>query len=718
MLKRLQSKAIYCRGGTTWYCARLLSCAEIWFPSGYLGSKSVRRGLRLKVPAAAFFHSKSGKMKKAILLILMLLILPVCHGIEESRFYNSGHMLLDVRLSTELEVVSLSPSPKIDFITANISFFPKETAGQAIRKTDFSPEPESIGETAVFRWDKPSQSRLFIDMDSIVKVENDPVRVSGKIRFPLENIPDEARKYTLPAEIIDIDENIINTASDIASGKDDLMDVVDSIAVWVNTNISYNFSTITAEASQKSSWVLENREGVCDEITSLFISMLRSLGIPARFVAGISYTNSPQIADNWGPHGWAEVYFPGYGWVPYDVTYGEYGWVDPTHIVTSISSDAEKITSTYQWKAEGGVSLDLNDLETQIGVLEIGDEKGHEVSIESDVMEDETGFSSYNVIKARITNLKDYYVSKDIRISRTSRLDILGAEKKHVLLRPGEVKEASWIVKVQGGLDRDYIYTFPYEVFTLDNATSGGSFSSMGEGSMISLEEARKSASASRKRHEKAYAGNLEVSCTNYSDRYYTYESPSIECSIRNVGNIFFRNLSICLAGRCAASHLGITQQKNFTFTIENVEKGRNELSLYISNERVSKSREIAFEGIPSPEFSIGDVEFPAEVGYGDEFSVRFSLDKASEAPAHNALVGVYGAGLEREYDYGMLEEGKEYELELKGSGLQEGKNPIHMNLSYEDARGRKYSDSEKIEISLVDVSFIQRILLFFRHLF
>ena len=93
-----------------------------------------------------------------------------------------------------------------------------------------------------------------------------------------------------PREITDINNDIRLLASRIAHGEDDLYKVLFKLGIWIENNIVYNMSSLTADAAQKSSWVLENKYGVCDELTSLFISMARSLGIPARF-AGIVYTS-------------------------------------------------------------------------------------------------------------------------------------------------------------------------------------------------------------------------------------------------------------------------------------------------------------------------------------------------------------------------------------------------------------------------------------------
>ena len=208
-----------------------------------------------------------------------------------------------------------------------------------------------------------------------MRLSNDPIRVRNKVNFPLQTIPDDAWIYTEPAEIIDQNDAIVRLASELAAGEDDLTVIVDKIAAWTTQNIKYSLSTVNAEASLKSSWVLANREGVCDELTALFISLLRSLRIPARFVVGTSYTNSPLFDYQWGPHGWAEVYFPGYGWIPYDVTYGQYGFVDATHIKAYDSLDAGKISTRFSWRGRQ-VALKIRGFSTGVTIT------AHSVKVE------------------------------------------------------------------------------------------------------------------------------------------------------------------------------------------------------------------------------------------------------------------------------------------------------------------------------------------------
>lgn len=78
----------------------------------------------------------------------------------------------------------------------------------------------------------------------------------------------------------------------------------------------------------------ENQKGVCDEITNVYVSMLRHLGIPARPALG--YVHNMVLDDKGNintlgkPHAWAEFYLPDTGWVPVDATWGTTGQtIDP-----------------------------------------------------------------------------------------------------------------------------------------------------------------------------------------------------------------------------------------------------------------------------------------------------------------------------------------------------------------------------------------------------
>jgi transglutaminase-like putative cysteine protease len=68
------------------------------------------------------------------------------------------------------------------------------------------------------------------------------------------------------------------------------------------------------------------KEGYCDYYSSAMVVMLRSLGVPARYVRGYSESTRDEgvfhLLDEDG-HAWPEVFFPDYGWVEFEPTGGE-----------------------------------------------------------------------------------------------------------------------------------------------------------------------------------------------------------------------------------------------------------------------------------------------------------------------------------------------------------------------------------------------------------
>jgi len=64
--------------------------------------------------------------------------------------------------------------------------------------------------------------------------------------------------------------------------------------------------------------VLAQRGGKCADISSVFVSIARAAGVPAREVFGLRLGKKDEEDMTSGHHCWSEFYVPGYGWVPAD----------------------------------------------------------------------------------------------------------------------------------------------------------------------------------------------------------------------------------------------------------------------------------------------------------------------------------------------------------------------------------------------------------------
>lgn len=81
--------------------------------------------------------------------------------------------------------------------------------------------------------------------------------------------------------------------------------------------------------------VLREGTGTCSEYASLFVALMRSRGIPARYVVGVLY--SPENDADF-VHAWAECYLPGHGWLGVDPQAGSLG-LAPDHIRLFLGMD-------------------------------------------------------------------------------------------------------------------------------------------------------------------------------------------------------------------------------------------------------------------------------------------------------------------------------------------------------------------------------------------
>jgi transglutaminase-like putative cysteine protease len=86
--------------------------------------------------------------------------------------------------------------------------------------------------------------------------------------------------------------------------------------------------------------VWERREGVCQDFAHVMLSVLRTAGIPCRYVCGYIETEPTAGGPLIGAvatHAWVEVLIPGMEWVALDPTNNK--WQGEQHIIISVGRD-------------------------------------------------------------------------------------------------------------------------------------------------------------------------------------------------------------------------------------------------------------------------------------------------------------------------------------------------------------------------------------------
>ena len=99
------------------------------------------------------------------------------------------------------------------------------------------------------------------------------------------------------------------------------------IEQWLETNKSYSLNVSRPDGdSIASDFVFEMDAGYCEYFATSMVAMLRTQGVPARYVVG--YSTGQRTGENtytvrgMNAHAWVEVYFPDVGWVRFDPTPG------------------------------------------------------------------------------------------------------------------------------------------------------------------------------------------------------------------------------------------------------------------------------------------------------------------------------------------------------------------------------------------------------------
>ena len=113
----------------------------------------------------------------------------------------------------------------------------------------------------------------------------------------------------------------------IEAGATNQFDKVWSIQNYLRTQFTYELNSPSPPGDQD--WVdyflFDHQVGRCEQFATAMVVMTRSLGIPARLVSGYNYSGE---TDEFGEiiyrenqaHTWVEVFFPDYGWVPFEPT--------------------------------------------------------------------------------------------------------------------------------------------------------------------------------------------------------------------------------------------------------------------------------------------------------------------------------------------------------------------------------------------------------------
>lgn len=618
--------------------------------------------------------------------------------IDDQQLYTATELDLFLTIDSGFDVLA-GNNPTLNYFDASVNFLPTTTISQEVMSLKTYPGLYNVD---TFRWTTLEDTYDFT-IQSYIQSRREQKQITRKLKFPIESLDTSFDQYLSSSDYVTITSEVRDIASTLATGEDDLFIVVAKISKWVTDNIEYDLSTLNAQTTQPASYVLRTRQGVCDEITVLFISMLRSLGIPARFVSGIAYSNSELFDYPWGFHGWAEVYFPGHGWISVDPTYDEIAFVDATHIKLLDSPGVQNPSITYEWLGHN-VEIVGRELAPIIEVKKIGNPYNDNVEISAQVFEDVVDFKSYNGVRTIVKNRNAHYVALNLYSSHVEGLEqIVG--KQIVILTPFEEKTVYFVYKLTGAFKNDYKYTFPLTVYLNENVEADVSFSASREGTRIEESDVDVFIKKSQSKVQADANAVIELDC-NVPGTVYKSQTFNINCTVSNTGNIYLKDLELCY-DNCLNITSPISSKENYLFTESFNESGRKKINIELTGTDIYLAQQLEL-GVAQKAFvQITNVSEPQTINYEGIAKVNFLLTPYSDP--QNIKLTIKINNRERTYHYQSMESPLNFIFEVLGQDLKEGSNTVQLFVEYDSRYGIKTSTANA-QITLLKLTLWQKV--------
>lgn len=153
-----------------------------------------------------------------------------------------------------------------------------------------------------------------------------------------------------------------------------LVEIAEACCGYVYRNFTYQKGITNVETTIDE--ILDHRSGVCQDFAHVLLQMLRTAGVPARYVSGYVCPNKSGMRGEGATHAWVEYFLPGQGWIGLDPTNNVFA--GPNHIRLATGrgfSDCTPVKGAFKGIAHQNLSV----------FVSVGYEDGHVFEDLSDV---------------------------------------------------------------------------------------------------------------------------------------------------------------------------------------------------------------------------------------------------------------------------------------------------------------------------------------------
>lgn len=168
--------------------------------------------------------------------------------------------------------------------------------------------------------------------------------------------------FLQPTPVVEIGREAVQWARKYLSGKQRLGEGLERLNEAIFTEFKYKKGS--TENSTPLHMIWKAKMGVCQDFAHIGLSILRTAGLPARYVCGYIETDPPRRPDGTvsrmigavATHAWIEVLVPGMIWVALDPTNRQ--WVNERYVTMSYGRDFRDATPLRgTFKGSGGQNM-------------------------------------------------------------------------------------------------------------------------------------------------------------------------------------------------------------------------------------------------------------------------------------------------------------------------------------------------------------------------
>ena len=164
----------------------------------------------------------------------------------------------------------------------------------------------------------PKKSEIRITRRYRLELSEYSNQPTGALRKKESSYKSEIEKYLQPNRLVTISPRIKALAREVTEGYHTDSEKARAIYDYVFTNLIYDKET-PGWGRGDTERACDVKRGNCTDFHSLYISLSRASGIPARFKIGVNLPEGKNKLFR-SYHCWAEFYALGYGWVPVDIS--------------------------------------------------------------------------------------------------------------------------------------------------------------------------------------------------------------------------------------------------------------------------------------------------------------------------------------------------------------------------------------------------------------